>query len=166
MGGRGGFKHAPLKHSDLSPPHSLGPLQIPHPLKINGIPCSAPNTTHPSPTHGQQHILSTEGGHDDVSATQQGDGVHRKHVHQVEQGSKVAPHVTTMQPHLCRGGGGGGAWVNRCQVARSQVCMHAGNEHCSIYVCMRSASTHIMPTGEVQTCMYTDAVEYALEAHT
>lgn len=36
--------------------------------------------------------------------TDQCDGVDGKHVHQVEHGRKVAPHVRRIQVHLCGGG--------------------------------------------------------------
>jgi len=52
-------------------------------------------------THGQQNVSCVEGGCDDVPASQQGDGVDGKHINQMEHGGKVAPHITSMQPHLC-----------------------------------------------------------------
>lgn len=56
----------------------------------------------PPPTDGQQGVLGGEGGDDDVAAAHQSDGVHRKHIHQVEHGRKVAPHVLPVQLHLCK----------------------------------------------------------------
>lgn len=40
--------------------------------------------------------------------THQRDGVDGKHVHQVEHGCKVAPHVRRVQVHLCGSGERGG----------------------------------------------------------
>jgi hypothetical protein len=59
-------------------------------------------------TDGQQHLLGAEGGEGDVAAAHQGDGIHGKHVHEVEHGGKVAPHVVAAEVHLWNGAAGGG----------------------------------------------------------
>ena len=70
-------------------------------------PALPPSVPPPPLTDGQQRRLRREGGQRDVAPPRQRDGVHRKHVDQVEHGGEMAPHVVLAQPHLCRGQGVG-----------------------------------------------------------
>lgn len=87
----------------LSGPHDAPWAPISHPLPRV---CAQPHGHRPR-TNGEQGVDGGEGGQDDVAAAHQGDGVHRKHVHQVEHGRKVAPHLVRAQVHLWGGGGSG-----------------------------------------------------------